>query len=122
MKWVKYHQKAEKLAEMAEIVSKDSPSEGKALYLAASQAEYRAVEFLQTEALPRTRAILTVSAVALAFKSDDIAHFDNMAAEAIYPHRGLPEWARKQIGDMIAAADAKWRTPRAKGESHGDNH
>ena len=109
MKWMKHHMKAQSLAEMAELVIKHSPLEGVELYRLAAQEEFKASEALNSEPLPRTRAIVTVSTVALALKAEDSVYFDDVARHAMSYFTGLPQWARNEVTEMIAAAGVKWK-------------
>ena len=104
-KWVKHHQKANTLADLAHDAQESGDEwESKELYLLAAEEEEKAVDALYAEALPRTRAILSVSAVALAYKSGDMEYFSRLRNNCLNGP-DLPAWAEKQIDEMGESAE-----------------
>ena len=103
-----YHKESEHFASQAEMAARNGMSTTW-LYRQAAWAEITALNYVPIDK-PRTYSILAVSAVALAWKSDDTAMAYKVGDSYMRSGRLLP-WAVVQIGEILRGCELKILTP-----------
>lgn len=101
MSWLEHHQQAEHLADAAMIADhRGQPRLARILYRRAAMAEIRALAEVKPEH-HRTRGITAVSAAACYLKGGQLKAAIRFAQRALHGHRPLPQFARRQLQEII---------------------
>lgn len=108
MTWLEHHQQSEKLASSADVARFKGERElATHLYGQAAEAEVRAIDALEPSKL-RTLGITAVSAVALYYKATHFLTAEKTACRFLRLDN-LPDFARRQIRDLLHAVWAEQR-------------
>ena len=107
MSWLEHHKQAEALADEAMIAAhRGQPRLSRILYRRAAMAEIRALAEVKPEH-HRTRGITAVSAAACYLKGGQFKATIQFAQRALRGARPLPQFARHQLQEIIAAASQR---------------
>lgn len=98
--WAENHSLSEELAAKAEILTKAGRPQARAVYRLAAQFETVALAAIDPSKV-RTLGITAVSAVALWFKSNDLAKAKSLANREL-AKRQLPDFAVEQLRELLA--------------------
>lgn len=105
---VEAHRRSQELVALAEQAAAGARvSDAAALYLQAAEEETRAFETIPVDRV-RTRGIIAVSATALYRKAGAPAEVVGHAQRYL-SHPELPEFARRQLQEMLAEAEPALR-------------
>ena len=106
MSWLQRHQRAEQLAQEAKLARHygDAPL-ARSLYATAARAEAEALRMIEPPQT-RTQAVTAVSAVSLHLKDGQHDQARQLAQQILRQPGPLPKFAKRQLREIIAAADA----------------
>lgn len=118
MTWLEQHRLSERYASDAEIAKlRGENTQAQELYAIAARHEEASLDAIAPDK-QRTYGIIAVSAVALRFKAAEFAELKELAYRCLASQR-LPEFASRQIEDMLKSIERAQSLVHLRGEVNG---